>query len=416
MRARRRSPRCSNAPVSPPPPDFWPRQGVGWAVIISRRPAPLPLLIIAWALQAQSNPNAPSDLTAAIVGGSIAPEWGTPAEHAASIPGTPQVGETLTADIPNVVDANVLHRAASTLQWAVGDIANAGIDGNGLDNATYTYQRAVGVSDIDGVTSPSYALTSDEEGDTVQVQVSFTDDEDFSETATSVAMATVEATPVANNPATGLPTISGTPQVEQTLTADTSAICDEDGLSNVSCSYQWIAGGADIGATAPSLALIASQMGHDIQIRVTFTDNADNSESLTSTATATVAAKPTPLTTSFGNVPDSHDGGNEFTFDRSFSENIKAGYERVRDDAFTISDGDITRAQRKPQGSNQTWTSTVEPAGDRTVSITLPQTTDCNDTGAIRTCGERALSHSTSISVAGPGYPLTLATLPEQTR
>ena len=362
---------------------------------------PLPLRI-SWAHHAQSNPNAPSDL-AAIVGGRIALEWDVPTQHTASIPGTPQVGETLTADIPNVVDANGLNHAAYTYQRTVGGIANAGIDGNGLDNAAYTYQRTVGISDIDGVTNPSYALTSDDEGDTVQVQVSFTDDDDFSETATSVATATVEATPVANNPATGLPTISGTPQVEQTPTADTSGISDEDGLDNVSSSYQWIAGGADIGATAPSLALIASQMGHDIQVRVTFTDNADNSESLTSAATATVAAKPTPLTTSFSDVPDSHDGSNEFTFDRSFSENIKAGYERVRDDAFTISDGDITRVQRKPQGSNQTWTITVEPAGDRTVSITLPATTDCDDTGAICTADGRKLSNSTTVTVSGSG-------------
>ena len=331
-------------------------------------------------------------------------EWEAPTQHAASIPGTPQVGETPTADIPNVVDTHGLNHAAFTCRWAVGGTAKAGIDGNGLDNATYTYQQTVGASDIDGVTSPSYALTSDEEGDTVQVQVSFTDDDDFSETATSVATATVEAAPVANNPATGLPTISGTPQVEPTLTADTSAICDEDGLSNVSYSYQWIAGGADInGANGTGLALTASQQGHAIQVRVTFTDDADNSESLTSAVTATVAAKPTPLTTSFGNVPDSHDGSNEFTFDRSFSENIKAGYERIRDDAFTISDGDdITGAQRKQQGSNQNWTITVKLLGNGAISITLPATTHCDDNGAICTFDKRMLSHSTSVSVAGP--------------
>ena len=38
----------------------------------------------------------------------------------------------------------------------------------------------------------------------------------------------------ANNAATGAPTISGTPQVGETLTADTSAIDDADGLTNVS--------------------------------------------------------------------------------------------------------------------------------------------------------------------------------------
>ena len=42
----------------------------------------------------------------------------------------------------------------------------------------------------------------------------------------------------ANSPATGAPTISGTPQVDQTLTAGTSDIADEDGLTKVSYSYQ----------------------------------------------------------------------------------------------------------------------------------------------------------------------------------
>ena len=101
-------------------------------------------------------------------------------------------------------------------------------------------------------------------------------------------------------------------------------------------------------------------------------------------------------------MPDRHDGSTEFTFALAFSENVKAGYERIRDDAFTISGGDITRAQRLEQGSNRYWTITVEPDGNGTVSITLPETTDCNATGAICTYDERPLSHSTSTSIAGP--------------
>ena len=56
--------------------------------------------------------------------------------------------------------------------------------------------------------------------------------------------------PSANNPPTGLPTITGTAQVGQTLTANTSGIGDADGLGTF--SYQWIRGAAtDIaGATA----------------------------------------------------------------------------------------------------------------------------------------------------------------------
>ena len=98
----------------------------------------------------------------------------------------------------------------------------------------------------------------------------------------------------ANNAATGAPAITGTPQVGQTLTASTSGITDQDGLSNVSYEYQWTAGGSDIaGATGSSYTLTAGEQGQTIQVRVTFTDDADNEETLTSAATVAVAARPT---------------------------------------------------------------------------------------------------------------------------
>ena len=302
-----------------------------------------------------------------------------PATGVPTISGTPQVNETLSA--------------------AITDIA----DGNGLDNATYTYQWTAGVSNIDGATGSSLTLTSSQESQTVQVRVSFTDDDGFGETATSVASSAVAAAPAAaNNAATGAPTISGTPQVEQTLTADTSPIADQDGLTNVSYGYQWIAGGADIdGATGSSLTLTTAHQGETIQVRVDFEDDLDNSETLTSAATDAVAAKPDPLTASFSGVPESH-SGSWFEFTLTFSENVKAGYERIRDDAFTISGGDITKAERKVQGSNQTWTIRVRPDGNDAVSITLPATSDCNADGAICTQDGRMLSHSTTLSAPGP--------------
>ena len=259
---------------------------------------------------------------------------------------------------------------------------------------------------IDGATGSSLTLTSSQESQTVQVRESLTDD-GFGETATSVASSAVAAAPAeANKPATGLPTISGTPQVEQTLTADTSGISDQDGLSNVSYSYQWMAGGVDIdGATGDSLALTTSQHGQTIQVKVSFTDDAGNNESLTSEATDAVAAKPTPLTASFSGVPSSHDGSSAFKFDLSFSENVKAGYQRIQDDAFTIDGGNINQAQRKQQGSNQNWTITVEPDGNGTVSITLPETTDCDAAGAICTAGGKKLSGRVELTVNGPEPP-----------
>ena len=102
-----------------------------------------------------------------------------------------------------------------------------------------------------------------------------------------------------NTPPTGLPAISGTPQVDQTLTADTSGVTDEDGLNDVTYRYQWVAGGSDIsGATGSTYTLTSSEEGQTIRVRVTFTDDSDNQESLTSAATGEVTAKPAALTAS----------------------------------------------------------------------------------------------------------------------
>ena len=108
------------------------------------------------------------------------------------------------------------------------------------------------------------------------------------------------------------------------------------------------------------------------------------------------------LTATFSNMPTTHNGS-AFTFDLTFSENVDAGYARIRDHAFTISGtSTIVTAVRKTQGSNQNWTITVQPGGNGQISITLPETTGCDDTGAICTYDGRKLSDSTSAQVAGP--------------
>ncbi len=310
-----------------------------------------------------------------------------------AITGTPQVGQTLTADTSAIDDADGLTNVSYEYRWTARKTV--------VDENTGTSFPVISV--LSGDTSSTYTLVPADAGYTFKVRVTFTDDEGNSESLTSAETLAVSAKP--NSEPTGLPTISGTPQVEQTLTADTSAISDGDGLSNVSYQYQWIAGGSDIsGATGSSHTLTSSEEGQTIKVRVTFRDDADNAESLTSMATTAVAARPTPavlLTASFANVPADHNGGN-FTFDLNFSENVEAGYARIRDDAFTVSGGAIASAIRKTQGSNQGWTVEVDPEGNGSVSITLPETTDCDASGAICTDDSRKLSQSTSATVAGP--------------
>ena len=146
-------------------------------------------------------------------------------------------------------------------------------------------------------------------------------------------------------------------------------------------------GNRDCGTTAA----ICTKEGNPVQL----------SNSPSATVAGPLDDTPESLTASFGNMPAEHDGST-FTFDLSFSENVAAGYARIRDHAFSVNGANIKKAQRKTQGSNQNWTVTVDPTGNGGVSITLPKTTNCNNAGAICTDDGRKLNHSTSDSVQGP--------------
>ena len=307
----------------------------------------------------------------------VAAKPNSPALGAPTITGTPQVGQTLTADTSAIEDAD------------------------GLEDVSYEYQWTAGGSDIGGATGSTHTLTASEQGQTIKVKVSFTDDADHEETLTSAATAAVEAKP--NSPATGAPTIGGTPQVGKTLTADTSNIADEDGLTNVSYSYQWTAGGSDIsGATGFSYTLKGVQKGQTIQVRVSFRDDADHEETQTSAATGVVAAKPTPLTVRLVfPVAGHHGASNVFTFDIRFSEEIPLSYKTLKFHAFDVTGGTILRSQRMNKPSNIKWRIMVRPDSSEDVTIVLPATTDCEAQGAICTEDGRMLSNSLVFTVSG---------------
>ena len=201
------------------------------------------------------------------------PAANSPATGAPAITGTAQVGETLTVDTSSIADEDGLENAALSYQWLADGTA------------------------ISGATTNAYTPVAADEGKAITVQVNFTDDAGNDETLTSAATAAVAAAPepAANNPATGAPAITGTAQVGETLTVDTSSIADEDGLENAALSYQWLADGTAIsGATTNAYTPVAADEGKAITVQVNFTDGAGNDETLTSAATAAVAAAPEP--------------------------------------------------------------------------------------------------------------------------
>ena len=258
------------------------------------------------------------------------------------------------------------------------------------------------------------------------MQVIFTDEFGYNEVVTSAPTAAVTGTTdntdrgagtetvtggtnkvESSNAASGAPTITGTAQVGQTLTASTASISDANGLSNATFGYQWLADDVELsGATISSYTLVAIDAGKSIKVRVSFTDDEGNDESLTSAATETVELP--PLTASVHNVPSSHNGQDSFTFELRFSADPKPAfsYTTVRDHAFTVTGGSVTYVRRLEPGKNVRWEITVTPGSSADVAIALNATTDCEANGAICTEEGGKLSGGLQFTVPGPLTPV----------
>ena len=300
-----------------------------------------------------------------------------PASGEPVISGTAQVGESLTANTSSIADVD------------------------GLTNVSYQYQwiRNEGTSDteIASATDSTYDLTDDDAGNTVKVRVSFTDDAGNKETLTSSATAAVDAAP--NTPATGAPAISGTAQVGETLTAGTSGIADDDGLTNVSYSYQWVANDGtsdtDITGVADSTyTLAAADEGKTIKVKVSFTDDAGNGETLTSSATAAVDAAPNTPATGAPAISGTAQVGETLTADTSGIvdadglTNVSFNYQWTSNDG--TSDTDIQQAT----GSSYNL---VEADEGQTIKVRVTVTDDAGN--------ETTLTSAATAAVTAPEPP-----------
>ena len=193
----------------------------------------------------------------------LAPQPNNDPTGAVTIDGAAVEGETLTANISTVADT----------------------DGIRTDTITYQWQRD-GV-DITGATGASYVLTADDVGTDITVILNFTDEGNTDEVVASAAVV-----PQAGNAdPTGTVTVEGEAVAGQTLIANISAVADADGIQTGTIAYQWQRGGVDIsGATAASYLVTADDVGADITVILSYTDDGDTDEMLTSAAVVPQAA------------------------------------------------------------------------------------------------------------------------------
>ena len=256
----------------------------------------------------------------------------SPARGAPTISGTAQVGETLTADTDGIEDDD------------------------GLADAVYSYQWLADDADIAGATSETYTPVADDVGKAIKVKVSFRDDRNHQESLTSEPTAAVAPRP--NSPATGAPTISGTVRVGETLTAETRDIEDADGMSGAVFSYQWLANGADVaGATNETYTPVADDVGKAIKVKVSFRDDRNHQESLTSAATAAVEPRPNSPATGAPTISGTAQVGKTLTADTSGIDDADGMSGAVFSYQWLANGADVAGA------TNETYTPVADDVG-----------------------------------------------------
>jgi hypothetical protein len=211
--------------------------------------------------------------------------------------------ESASSAATAVVNAELPPAPASTALPSVSGTAEEGqtlsaSNGSWTGSPTsYAYQwqdcngSGSGCSEIGGATSSSYKLLAGDVGHTVRVVVTATNAGGSAKASSEATSMVVAATP-AKPASTALPSVSGTAEEGQTLSASNGSWSG----SPTSYAYQWQdcngsgSGCSEIGgATSSSYKLLAGDVGHTVRVVVTAT-NAGGSAKASSEATSMVVA------------------------------------------------------------------------------------------------------------------------------
>ena len=283
--------------------------------------------------------------------------------------------KTTNEDTPYAFDADDFNFSDTDAGDALASVKittlpQAGKGSLALDGTAVTADQAIAASDLGKLTytPPANANGSDYASFTFKVS------DGTAESAASYTM-TLDVTAV-NDPATGLPTISGTARVGQLLTAGVSAIADDaDGLPEVSTfTWQWlqVSGGSDTaisGATSQTYTVAAADAGKKFKVQVSFTDLDGHPEALTS------VAYPADRQVSENAAPTGSDKTVTVAEDGSYTF-------RVADFGFTDTDTGDALASVKITTLPQAGKGTLSLDGTAIAQAALPQTVSKADIDA----------------------------------
>ena len=240
------------------------------------------------------------------------------------------------------------------------------------------------------------------------VKIKVTSDDGLAEITYTL---TIARAALPNNPATGQPSISGTFQVGQPLTASPGTIADADGLTNATYRYQWIRVDSSstendiLNAIGSTYVLTSTDEDNRIKVRASFEDDQGNPEARTSSATSQVQGVPKP-SLSIADVTVSEDAGNaRFTVTMTAADNqsvsvgwaasTEAGDSATAGSDYTASSGTVTITTGNTQAtfdvpvtqdsdieSSETFTVTLSnamPSGDVVIGTATARGTITDD-------------------------------------
>ena len=262
-----------------------------------------------------------------------------------SISGTATQGETLTA-------------------------SNTLADDDGIDTVSYQWLRDG--TEIDGATGSNYILTEADVGTVITVSASYTDDHGTAESETSDG---TDAVANINDSPSGDVSISGTAVVGEVLSAS-NTLADIDGLGTI--SYQWLRDGDEIdGATNSDYTLTGDDLGTAITVVASYTDGHGTGESVSSSATDTVADG-----LILNGTPDDDEligsAGNDVIDGAAGADTMIGG---LGNDTYYVDNvGDIV-ADNLDEGTDQVFSSITYRLGGASENLTLTGSDNINATG-----------------------------------
>ena len=306
-------------------------------------------------------------------------------------------------------------------------------------SATVDYETSSGTA-IAGAdfhhTTGTLRFAADETEQTVRVPLIDDNVEDDGETFT-LTLSDPERATIADQYATGtirnseLPVLS----VADASATEGSAVVFTVSLSRTSTQEVTVAyatsgamatSGTDFTAASGTLTFAAGDSSKTVSVATMDDSDHENDETFTlalssptgatlgdATATGTINDNddaPPPLTAEFLDVPAAHDGATAFTVRISFSAPLKQGGSGTKlGRALTLTGATRGVVRRADGQSTDLYQFEVRPSGTGTITIALPETTDCAAADALCTGDGRPLSHPLSATVAGPATTPTMS-------